>query len=46
MWRDSSDIIEMPGGLRQGTAFAVSPDILDRLLQFNPEPQTTIPKAK
>jgi hypothetical protein len=41
MWRDSSDRMELPGGLRHGTARAVSPDVLDGLLPFNPVSEAT-----
>jgi len=41
MGRDSSDRMEMPGGLRHGTARAVAPDALDRLLPFNPVSERT-----
>ena len=45
VWRDISDKLQTPRGMRHGTAFAVSPDILDRLLQLKPDSQTTKPKA-
>lgn len=37
VWRDITDKIQMPKGMRHGTAFAVSCDVLDRLLQMPSE---------
>jgi Glycosyl hydrolases family 43 len=37
-WKDITDQLRMPRGVRHGTAFAVSPEILDRLLELKAAP--------